>query len=842
LSADDFSRVKAAALQSIETLVQQWLPNGVRDGNEWCVGSRSGEAGQSMKIHLSGHKAGVWSDFSGDDGDAGGDLISLYAYIFQVSQWSACKAIAVDLGLALDKDRGGPPIPPRAKPAAPAQKETPPAQAGKGVEADPETKEKTPWVPLLPVPDGAPHYPKAHVVRGKPAHTWEYRDQQRRLLGIVCRFVDSSGKKVVVPCVYAEHPDTKKRDWRWIHFRDPRPLYLPAALRDGFPVLVVEGEKCADAAHAMLGEQYDVVSWPGGTKSAYKADWTPLSGRNVIIWPDADAQPFKKNHARAGETMPEADQPGVKCANKIADILIELGARVHLVDIPAPGVKPDGWDVADLIAEGVSREIVTEWLTRLRSPASVKAEPNAELPAWVTETPEGTFTPSAACASSITWDALYAMLIKTERNTVKGCRENVFMCMRYDPKLVGLVALDQFSQLQVKRRAAPWSSEIGEWTEADDFHLGLYLAKKYYLVLASIGEIEKAVAQAAREHAFDPVKEYMTKCADQWDKEARVEKAFPTYWGAMDSEYVRLIARMFFVGLVQRAFRPGVKHDYAPVFEGGQGEGKSTALAVLGGEWFADTPFRMGEKDGYLSIQGVLIYEIAELEQFNRSEVTAVKAFMSSSNDRYREPYGRRMKKVPRRTCFGATTNEDKYFKDPTGNRRFWPIKCGRIDLDALKRDRDQLMGEAVHLMRAGALWYPTRDQQVGLIQPHQDDREIPHEWIGRLYDYCEGLDSDGKPVMGSRLDKVSSRELITKALHIEIGKLGAAKRETMDVSTCMRKLGWVKKREEGGAREYYYMRPKPAETASSPATAGDGLHPEPEHYASEGGDVDLPI
>ena len=816
MNLDDFARVADAALASIGSLLGEWFPNGVVDGHEFCIGSRSGEAGKSMRVRMTGAKAGYWSDFS-SDGDAGRDLIGLYAYIENISQGKACAAIARQLGIELTDSNSTKPVKPI------AQREPAHAQADKGVD---EKKPRTDWEPVLPVPADAGPYPVAHMKRGKPERKWIYRNEQGEMLGIIYRFVTSDGGKEVLPCVYARHAVTGNSEWRWISFRDPRPLYIRCAYRRELPVLVVEGEKCVDAVFAAVGTLYDVVSWPGGGKAVSKADWSALAGRRAVLWADSDAKLYKVGHALAGQLMPEDKQPGMSTMLKLAEILRALDCAVEFVDVPAPAVQPDGWDVADMLADGASDDEVLAFIDKRRPdaqpPEPEQAPPPFDIPDWVVAETSGASTASTASASILSWHDLNDQFVKTERMTNKGCRENVFMALCHDPKLIGIVALDQFSQLQIKRRPTPWKAEPGEWTESDDFHLGMYLSKKYYITVSAIGEIEKAVSQAAREHAFDPVKDYMSECADKWDKVERVEGAFARYWGAMDSDYVRLIARMFFVGLVMRAFRPGVKHDCAPVFEGGQGAGKSSALAVLAGEWFADTPFRMGEKDGYLSIQGVLIYEIAELEQFNRSEVTAVKAFMSSSKDRYREPYGRRMKNVPRRTCFAATTNEDKYFKDPTGNRRFWPVKVGVIDLDALALDRDQLIGEAVHMMRSKVLWYPTRDEQQTLIDSHQNDREIPHEWIGRLYDYCEGLDADGRPVMANRMERVSSRELITGALHIEIGKLGAAKRETMDVSACMRKLGWTKERDTEGAREYYYVRPAVSKPEPQLADGGD--------------------
>lgn len=845
MNSDDFNRVAAAALQSIDALLAEWLPNGIVDGSEYCIGSRHGEAGKSMRICLSGARQGMWADFSGDaesgGSDCGGDLISLYAYLFNLSQGKSCAALAHRLGITLTPSEADlewqRKHPGKGKVVAPA-----PKLAEAPVTEKKLPKPRTEWTPILPVPDDAEPSPLAHPVRGIPERSWTYRDQELRLLGMVHRFITSDGGKDILPCVYAEHPVTRKREWRWIHFRDPRPLYLPAPLRDGFPVLVIEGEKCADAAHDMLHATHDVVSWPGGGKAVHKVDWSPIAGREVVVWPDADAKTYKVGHPKAGELKPESEQPGIMCSNKIQDILSGQGCAVRQIDIPAPGVMPDGWDIYDLIDEGATLEQVLAWLDKLRpvamvypaiddaalppSPGDQSAQADDEdavIPAWVTDGPgsESTYTPPQAIAGILPRKQLRSMLIMTSNGGIKGCRENVFMVLRHDPRLIGLVALDQFSHLQVKRRKTPWPSEPGEWTEGDDFHLGMYLAQEYYLVIASVSEIEKAVAQAAREHAFNPVVDYMNDCHAKWDGIERVACAFTNYWGAADSAYMQLIATMFFVGLVKRAFVPGVKHDCAPVFEGGQGEGKSTALAVLGGEWFADTPFRMGDKDGYLSIQGILIYEVAELEQFNRSETTAIKAFMSSLSDRYREPYGRRMKNMPRRTVFAATTNEGEYFKDTTGNRRFWPVEIGRMNIEALRQDRDQLFGEAVHMMQSKARWYPSREEQDTLITPEQERREISDPWLGRIYEYLHGIGADGNPSMAGVINKVTARELLTRALGIEIGKLGPAKLETMRISACMRKLGWTKDREKTGARERFYQRP--VATASALAEAGEG-------------------
>jgi predicted P-loop ATPase len=760
MSREDFERVGSVALQSVESLVAEWLPMGKREGIEWCVGSRDGEPGRSMKICISGAKAGVWSDFADDK--AGGDLISLYAYISRMEQVDAMKAIASQLGINVGQSFS-------------ARGRTAPAQAVRRVEVPAVTpkKPRTAWVPMLPVPDDAPVHPAAHLMRGKPAMSWKYMDQQGRLLGVVYRFVTSDGGKEVLPCVFAEHPVTGAREWRWMGFPELRPLYLTAPLRDDVLVVVVEGEKCADAGYAALACKLDVVSWPGGSKAVAKIDWSPLAGRKVLLWADADA-------------------PGAKAMDQLAEILLAQGCAVKTVVNPE-GVAA-GWDVADAVAEGIDiRELLA-----------------AAIPAGA----ESISTPSMAGAPPLVlpgddeidtaWQQ--SLIRKPSNNRLEDCRENVLIIMMHDPDLKGVVAQNEFSMMQVKRRIPPWGGDLGEWTEADDFQLGMFLAQRHGLVIKSDGAIEKAVAQAARESKYNPVTGYLRGL--EWDGEQRLHTWLTDAMGVEPSKYSALIGTLFIMSLVARAFRPGCQMDYAPVFEGGQGAGKSSAMRVLGGDWYSETPFKMGDKDGYMAIQGVWLYEIAELDSFNRSETTAVKAFITNMVDRFRAPYGRRMLNVERRTCFCATTNQDEYFKDTTGNRRFWPLRCGYINLALLAEMRDQLFAEAVNMVDGGAKWYPTREEQRELIEPQQEMRELEDVWTPRIYRFVEGVAETEDRTPLQRLNEVTAETLLTKALHIEIGKISSAKQETMRISVCMKRMGWEKKRRPSGAREWYYARP----------------------------------
>lgn len=313
MSKVDFSLIAQRALGSAQSIVQQLFPNGRLEGQEWRLGGLDGSSASkkgSLSINV---KTGMWSDFATDSG--GRDLISLLAARDNLSQVEAARKLSEMIGAPVDR-----------------------------LETTRKVSEFKPE--LTP-----PYHPKSHkhYRHGEPDSTWKYRDANGNVMFYIHRFNRDDGAKEICPQVFGEYEG--KTRWFWRGVPDNRPLYgLHRLKMSSGNVIIVEGEKCADALAEIANNKAACLSWCGGTSSVAKSDWTPLKGRKVVIWPDND----RKCYTGTEKLKPKGDQPGYKAAQQVAYHALKAGAEDVIIMEIDQDEHPDGWDVADAIESGWS--------------------------------------------------------------------------------------------------------------------------------------------------------------------------------------------------------------------------------------------------------------------------------------------------------------------------------------------------------------------------------------------------------------------------------------------------------------------------------------------------------
>jgi len=375
-----------------------------------------------------------------------------------------------------------------------------------------------------------------------------------------------------------------------------------------------------------------------------------------------------------------------------------------------------------------------------------------------------------------------------EKLRVLATLTNAFLILTRDERWLGVLGFDEFAQQVVKLKAPPFHrGEPGPWGDIDDSRTMIWLAQQYRVNLQH-QNLLRAVGAAAKENTFHPVRSYFD--ALKWDGTKRLAHWMHAYLGSEDNAYSSSAGTKFLIGAVARVMRPGCRMDNVLILEGEQGRWKSTALSVLAGAWFMDTPFTIGDKDAFLVIRGSLIVELAELDGFSRVESSRAKAFFSSATDTFVPKYVAWAIKVPRQCVFTGTVNHGTYLRDTTGNRRYWPVKIQRADVEALRRDRDQLWAEAVHLYREGARWWVEEDE-LEIFKLEQELRYVGDAYEDRIASYLIGK------------TMTTMEQILSDCLKLEISKWTRA--EQTRVGECLQALGWEKRRYSNGNRGYFY-------------------------------------
>jgi predicted P-loop ATPase len=384
-------------------------------------------------------------------------------------------------------------------------------------------------------------------------------------------------------------------------------------------------------------------------------------------------------------------------------------------------------------------------------------------------------------------------LWRSEAGNAKPVRENVVHMLMEHPTLAKLAGYNVFANRIELLRVPPWGGVVGEWKPKDTSELADWLANETGMLL-KLRDVSDAVATAAWRNYMNPVMEQLD-ALPVWDGTDRLDYWLIECMGALDKPYHRLVGRKYLMGLVKRVLQPGCKFDYMLIFEGPQGRGKSSAFRVLAmrDEWFNDTPFQANlDKDARMALHGCLVYEISEMHSFNQADHRAVKAFISQMDDKLRAPYAEQFETFKRTLVFGGTTNETEYFRDTTGNRRFWPVAIREADLDRLRDWLPQLYAEALHRVKAGESVFPSRQEENDLCQPEQKARLIAHPWVDFIAMWLGKAEN-------ALATFVSYPEIFEHCIKLEPARIDHLGNAQKYIRAAMDSLGWFPDRDRVG-------------------------------------------
>jgi predicted P-loop ATPase len=371
---------------------------------------------------------------------------------------------------------------------------------------------------------------------------------------------------------------------------------------------------------------------------------------------------------------------------------------------------------------------------------------------------------------------------------------NALTALRRAPEWDGVLAYDEFALITMMQKPPPWLKHQDNdwtppqrWSDRDDALTANWL--QHQDIAVSVQVAATAGETVAKDAIFHPVRDHLASL--QWDGDKRCALFAVNYLGAENTAYHEAVSRCMFIAAVARIMRPGCKCDYMPILEGAQDKGKSTAIELLFTPWFSDDLAELGTKDAAMQVRVAWGIEVPELAAMTRGEIERVKAFVTRKVDRFRPSYGRRVIEVPRQSIFIGSTNADTYLKDETGGRRFWPIRCGTINLKAIERDRDQLWAEAVELFNAGAPWWLTQSADVAHAREQQADRYAEDPWQELISNHlAHQSDTSVGDILGTLflLDKNKWTQT-----------------EQNRVARCLKTLGWERYRGPSPSRHWRY-------------------------------------
>lgn len=649
-----FSELNQRLLPSLPSLVTQWLPSGKRQGDEWVAlnPTRNDNKLGSFRINL---QTGKWADFSTND--VGGDPVSLYAYIYGLSQKDAAEQLAqrigVDFGTADNK--------PKARLH--------------------HTQPQQPTIQSAPTTAAAPSF--RHFKHGEPSAVWTYRDPESRVLGYICRYDTADGKEIL-PLTWQDGK------WAWKGFPKPRPLYGldRLAANPSATVMVVEGEKAADAAQSLF-PQLVVVTWAGGAKAVRHSDFSALAGRRVILSPDND-------------------EAGRQAMLDVASVL-PADCNTRWCEPPADAEK--GWDFADASPDQDWKQYVKDNLSNIPQKSDTSAE-------HVDKT-QNSIQVALTGGAVDTYSPLPDM---TPRFKPMATIENISEICKRLGVIVRYNVISKEEEILIPNE----SFTVDNKANASFAWLQSWCAR-FNMPTEKLGDF---VTYLAEQNLYNPVANWVL--SKPWDGVHRLNDFCDTITAHGEDEDPSIrtmkhtLIKRWLISAIAAAFQPdGVSAHGVLVLQGDQYVGKTKWFKSLVPEHLGLTQdgmmLRPDDKDSVKQAVSFWLVELGELDAtFRKSDIAALKAFLTRKNDVLRRAYARKESHFARRTVFFASVNPQQFLHDPTGNRRYWTISAKAID-HSHGMDMQQVWAEVLHMFKNGETYFLLPEEMDALNQSNEE-------------------------------------------------------------------------------------------------------------------------
>lgn len=657
----DFEKLASDLLADARTLLPQWLPGGSFQSDEYSCSDFSGGDGSSLRYNVI---KGIGQDFA--TGETVGDMIDLYSKIKRLPMIQAARALSENT----------------TTPRAPRT---------------PAINKPASYIPEIPPDDSRPDM--VHKANGEPSEYYQYTDLSNRLLFIIARYQTPSGK-TFTPFTYSNSR------WNLKAWPKPRHLYGLHLLteRPGSPVLLVEGEKSCHAARALLGDIYVVMTWSGGAAAHKQSDFTPLHGRSILLWPDAD-------------------EPGRKAMADIAGQLLSHCPRVKILDVSDIS---DGWDAADADAAMWSKQDTLDW-ARPRARLIDKPETATHVPEIIDDGPpldDPRFMEVISEDRQLTRDAGYQQSLgaiklslpfpPSKTGRIPNVIENLIYILNQMSITVRYNVIKKTEEILIPGKTFSIDNNANAsfaWLKSECNKIGM-----------PISQIGEYVTYIGDQNLFNPIANWIT--SKPWDGISRLDDIYATIVST-DDDLKKILMYRWMISAIAAAFNPkGVSAHGVLVLQGEQYLGKTAWFKSLVPREFEATAdgmiLRPDDKDSVKQICSYWMVELGELDAtFKKSDMAQLKAFITKDRDKLRAAYANKESEYARRTVFFGSVNPKHFLNDDTGNRRFWTIECAAIN-HKHEIDMQQLWAEVHQIWQRGETWF-LKPEEMQLLNAHNE-------------------------------------------------------------------------------------------------------------------------